>query len=424
MSPALLAVALAAVALQVGAAVSSLLLAPLLARRGWACARRRGPGEVEFVITTKATEGVMGVLREVIERVRRGFPGYTIWVVADHDSPGLGELRLWRWELGFNLVVVPRDYRRGRYKSRAIQYFIDNYVDEDKWYVFLDDDSYPLDDRFLCELRDDVPVYNGHIYPRRGRSLLAWLADGSRYYNSITRQRLALGLLHKPVYGLHGELLIVKGWVLKRVPMASDSLAEDSLYAARLIRAGIPVGMVSTRVSILSPHSVVDFWRQRARWNLGALRDMARGLYPPSMMAGKGVDITLWLLAPLSPLFWGILAASLHGHPHGLEALALAGTGLYALFVANHGLVAARELGPLRGLLLVGLSIPALTLLYYLSPVYATLKAGELGRRFVIIEKSPRHQRPIEPPRESPILEASAAPPPTGVAGLRRGLQG
>jgi egghead protein (zeste-white 4 protein) len=390
----LLALALGVVLMQLAASISALtaaLLSSKISRKAsgsGGCGRRLSPREIEFVIVTKGTPSVLGVLREVIVRTKRLLPGYTLWVVTDHDSPGLETLRLWRWELGFNLVVVPPEYGRGRYKSRAIQYFINRHVDPRKWYVFLDDDSYPLDDRFLCELRDEVPVYNGYIYPRRGRSILAWVADGSRYYHSLTRQRLALNVFHKPVYGLHGELLIVKGWVLKRIPMASDSLAEDALYAARLIRAGIPVGMVSTRVSILSPHSVRDFWRQRARWNLGALRDMVRGLYPLSMVAGKGVDIILWLIAPLSPLAWAYVASKLHGGAHGFTVLTVLGLSLYAAFIASHGIVAIRELGAARGALLVAILLPFVTLAYYASPIYAILKSPELTRRFVLIEKS------------------------------------
>jgi len=387
----LLALALGIVCMQLAASLSALATALLSARSPGegACRRRLSPREVEIVIVTKGTPDVLGVLREVIVRTKRLLAGYTLWVVTDHDSPGLETLRFWQWELDFRLVVVPPNYGRGRYKSRAIQYFIDTRVDPGKWYVFLDDDSYPLDDRFLCELRDEVPVYNGYIYPRRGRSVLAWVADGSRYYHSLTRQRLALKVFRKPIYGLHGELLIVKGWVLKRIPMASDSLAEDALYAARLIRAGIPAGMVSTMVSILSPHNVRDFWRQRARWNLGALRDMIRGLYPPSMIAGKGVDVALWLTAPLSPLAWAYVVSKLHGNAHALMALSILGLGLYATFIASHGLVAIRELGIVRGVLLLAALLPFVTLAYYVSPIYAILKSPELTRGFVLIEKSP-----------------------------------
>ncbi|MEB3852149.1 MAG: glycosyltransferase family 2 protein [Desulfurococcales archaeon] len=397
------------VLVQVGAALAPMLLAVIPSARP-PCGRRRGPGEVEFVVVTRALPGVMPALREVLERVSRGFPGYTLWVVTDDDSPGLPVLVEWKRGLGFRLVVVPSWYRRGRFKSRAIQYFIDYYVDEGKWYVFLDDDSYPLDDRFLCELDDSVPVYNGVIYPRRGRSLIAWLVDGSRYFHSISRQRLALQLLHKPVYGLHGELLIAKGWVLRRVPMASDSLVEDTLYAARLIRAGIPVGMVSTRVSILSPNSVVDLWRQRARWQLGVLRDMLRGLYPASLAAARGFDVFLWLLAPASPILWTYLAyliagSAVHLPAHLMAALVLVA---YSAALVNHGLLAMETLGVARGAALAAAGIYPVLLVYYGSPIYALANARSILSRFVIIDKA-SHQ-PREAPRAPPAPEAPGIP--------------
>jgi len=426
----LLLIALGLVGLQVWSALSTLALSPL-ARVGGGCrGPRRGPGEVEFVVVTKAVPGVMDALREVLESLSRRFPGYRVWVVTDHDSPCLETLSLWRAELGFSLVVVPRAYGRGRYKSRAIQYFIDYYVDEDKWYVFLDDDSYPLDDGFLCEVSDDVPVYNGHIYPRRGASLLAWLVDGTRYYHSLTRQRLALGILHKPIYGLHGELLIARGWVLKRIPFASDSIVEDTLYAARLIRAGIPVGMVSTRVSILSPNSVVDLWRQRARWQLGVLRDMVRGLYPLPLAVARGADLALWLAAPISPLVWAYVISGLKAHPHSIRLLAALGLALYASFAASHGLVAAREEGPLRGLAKALLAAPILTLVHYLSPIYAAFNARRILGGFTIIDKSrapprlaPWRLGPAGPASPVPaVVEVLAGPPQATPLALQRGL--
>jgi egghead protein (zeste-white 4 protein) len=382
-----LALTLGFIAFQAAMALSPLILA-LLPRRDACRGPKRGPDEVEFVVVTKALRGVLPTLREVLERLRDGFPGYKVWVVTDDDSPGLEELVSWKRILGFHLVVVPSSYRRGKFKSRAIQYFIDYYVDPRKWYVFLDDDSYPLDDKFLCQLDPSVPVYNGIIYPRRGRSLLAWLADGSRFFHSISRQRFALGILHKPVYGLHGELLIVRGDVLRRVPMASDSIVEDTLYAARLIRAGIPAGMVSTRVSILSPNSIRDFWRQRARWQLGILRDIVRGLYPPSLALTRAADILVWLLAPASPLLWAYIGLHLSGGGHLMRALGILALLLYFTIAVNHGQVAARELGPLRGLALSLTGLYPLMIIYYASPVYAILRAPSILSRFVIIDKS------------------------------------
>ena len=407
-----LAAALAFIAFQSAMALSPIALA-LLPRERRCRGPRLGPGEVEFVVVTRALESVLPTLREVIERVRSGFPGYTIWVVTDDDSPGLDELVEWRRSLGFRLVVVPSTYRRGRFKSRAIQYFIDYYVDRGKWYVFLDDDSYPLDDRFLCELDPSIPVYNGVIYPRRGRSLLAWLADGSRFFHSITRQRLALGVLHKPIYGLHGELLIARGEVLKRVPIASDSIVEDTLYAARLIRAGIPAGMVSTRVSILSPNSIRDFWRQRARWQLGVLRDMLRGLYPPSLALARGSDVLIWLLAPLSPAIWVYAGVHLIAHGHlSVQALGALALLLYASVIIHHGQVAVRELGPLRGLALTLAGLYPLMLAYYGSPIYAVANARSILSRFVIIDKSSHATKPGRPEREAPIPPAPPRPAP------------
>ena len=382
-------IAVLALLLAVGATALSTLAAPLaslLARpaHGGRCVR---PGRVDFVIVTKASNSVLDVLDETISRVREMFPQHRLWIVTDEGADGIRYLRgLEEYSAGLvRLIVVPSSYDKGRYKARAINYFIENYVEDNVWYVFLDDDSYPLDGRFLCELDPSrALVYQGIIAPRRGRSLLAWLADASRYYHDAFRNRLALGLLGKPVYGLHGELLVVRGSVLKDIGFETDSLAEDTWFAGQLIKRGVRVRQVSSRVSILSPNSIVDMWRQRARWNLGVLRDILKGRYPASLTLARGVDALVWLVSPFMPLVF-YLAVRNPLMEVGLLARALGALLLLAGIVSNT--IYPTTVMGLRGALLALAALPGVMAAMMLAPLYALPRLHVFLSNFVIIDK-------------------------------------
>lgn len=281
-------------------------------------------------------------------------------------------------------------------------------MDPDKWYVFLDDDSYPLDDEFLYTLDPSIPVYNGRIYPRRGRSLIAWIADSSRYFHAITRARAALEGLRKPLYGLNGELLIVRGWVLREVGLATDSIVEDSHFAAKLIARGIPAGQVPSRVSILSPNSIVDLWRQRARWNLGVLADIVRMRYPPLLALYRGADALAWLLLPAGPAAWLIVTHwALNTGVHLSLAVALLGLAVIGASAVSTVLVPYKEEG-LYGALRALVLLPVMMITYLLGTVYAILKADEILSTFIVIDKggglgaSGARERPAVDPRLNP----------------------
>ncbi len=391
--------------------VNTVSLSFLLKRRGRNRGRRVGPEELEFVIVSKASRNVIETLLETLRRVREAFPEYRVWVVVDHGSYGVPLLREFSRETGLELVIVPPWYDKGRFKARAISYFIDNFVDRDKWYVFLDDDSYPLDDRFLYEIRDDIPVYNGILVPRRGKGLLPWLADSVRYYSDVSRTRFALETLRKPIYGLHGELLIVKGWVLREVGFNTDSITEDSWFAARLVERGIPVGQVSTRVSVQSPHTIGDFMAQRARWFLGRLRDFLRLEYPGIMMAAHALELALMLLFPAVHIIVFLKVA------YGIEfrgALAFIETwiryaGLPLLLAAYTLYHVVERRNPLMAVVTVFL-LPLITLIEAHTVTYTFANFKKIYNNFIIINKDLGHQllakkdekKPVEQPLEVP----------------------
>lgn len=197
-------------------------------------------------------------------------------------------------------IVVPPEEDGSKY--RAIKWFVEKYARSDFWYIFLDDDSYPLDDNFLS----DIAYYgakgyvagNGVLVPRPGRSKLAYALDWIRYFEDVTRYRLALEILRRPIFGMHGELLIVRGDVLKEIwPKMGESLAEDFKFAMELLKRGYKTFQTSTRVSIKSPNSIKDFIRQRARWSNSLREAAAYGNIPVLLYTAS--SIIFWATAPL-----------------------------------------------------------------------------------------------------------------------------
>jgi len=267
------------------------------------------------VVVAVGTEKVLPALRETVAQLQRLGLKYVVVSSRPLDMP--------------NVLVVPRDQDGTKY--RAVRWFVLNHTRPDTWYIFLDDDSYPLDAKFL----QDIAYYgargyvagNGVIVPRPGRSALAYALDWIRHFDDVTRFRFALEVLRRPIFGMHGELLIIRGDALREIwPTMGDTVTEDFRLAMELLRRGYKTFQSRTRVSTKSPNSLRDFVRQRARW-ANALRDAARYRNP---------------IPPLSAALATFLAAaSLIAVFHG-PSLAIAVAAVYA-FVYTYGSLKARR---------------------------------------------------------------------------------
>jgi len=225
---------------------------------------------VEFVIPTVANEKTLNSLFEVLDNLRK-FKGYKIWVVVDEGN----EIDL---KGKASLVVVPNSYKGKKCKGRALEYFRENYVKENKWYVFLDDDSYPEDDSFLYEInyyeKKGYVAANGILKPREGKSKISFILDHVRYWDDLFIFKLTTGLFKSPIAGFHGELLIIKGSVLKKIPFPTNSLVEDFVFSQKIVKNKLKTWQSKTIVSIKSPNSIKDLWKQRARWIKGIMLEL------------------------------------------------------------------------------------------------------------------------------------------------------
>ena len=129
-------------------------------------AKRRQPvdaPEVDNYLVVVVTVGdwrVLPALRETVSQLER--LGLRYVVVSSRPLP----MR--------NVLVVPPEEDGTKYK--AVRWFVKNFARDDLWYVFLDDDSYPLDRQFLKDIAHygarGYVAGNGILVPRPGRSKL------------------------------------------------------------------------------------------------------------------------------------------------------------------------------------------------------------------------------------------------------------
>lgn len=295
---------------------------------------QKGVEKVEnltIVLVTIASEEVRDALYESIEHNRELLSEYEFYVLIDEGADLQPELE----EMDVDLAVVPDLFESNAIaKGRAMQYFVEHYVAEDRWYAFIDDDNLIQGREFLYEIpkqeADGRLVMNSILIPRRGGSTIAFAIDHMRTLFDFTFFRTCTGLLGRPYAGLHGELLCARGDVLKTVGFDKESIVEDFVFADELIQRDIPTWQSQTATSILSPHTLDDYFTQRARWFTGKLEWLPR--CSPGTIFVTGLIQGVWLIG----IFGGWIVAAiwfLFGPPLEIVYLtpAISATAIYTL---------------------------------------------------------------------------------------------
>jgi cellulose synthase/poly-beta-1,6-N-acetylglucosamine synthase-like glycosyltransferase len=229
---------------------------------------------IEIIIVSVASSKVRRSLFETIENIRN--LNVKFHVLVDEGSEMVQEL-----EAAVNLIIVPETYKRYLIaKGRAINYFIENHTQNGFWYGFVDDDNLILDTNFLYE----IPYYDEHGYVamnpvlvmRKGKNTLSYIMDSIRLFDDLTVYRFFTGLLGKPLVGLHGELLCVKGEILKEIGYDYPTITEDFRFSVELIKRNYKTWQSRTKVSLKSPNSLHDLMRQRGRWFKGIATELKK----------------------------------------------------------------------------------------------------------------------------------------------------
>jgi egghead protein (zeste-white 4 protein) len=266
---------------------------------------------VEFIVVSIASSSVKNSLYEVIEHLKSF--DRKINILTDEGAELITNLKQDFPHCSF--VIVPKSFQCSAVaKGRAIEYFIRNIVNVHTWYAILDDDSYPLDDRFLYEIshREQLGYVaaNGLLYPRTGKNVYTYLLDHFRYLDDVTFFRVCQGTLHTPLCGFHGELLIIKGSTLLEVGFNRKSITEDFSFGIQIVKKKYKTWSSQTKVSIKSPNNFTDLIKQRARWYKGILLDLKAAPYKVKFVMGVHLFRSTFSFAGsfLFMIFWIVLA--------------------------------------------------------------------------------------------------------------------
>lgn len=295
---------------------------------------------VDFVVVTCARESVRNSLLETVRHLKNNFNQRVI-ILIDEGADMQQELIK---EFGSRHVFrTPENYRKDLVgKGRAMNYFIEKQVKKTRWYSFVDDDNLVMDDKFLYE----IPVYdklgyvatNPVLKARKGRSTATFIMDSLRYFDDITIFRFFTGLLKKPLMGLHGELLTVKGAVLLEIGYNFHSLTEDFRFATKLVKKGYKTWQSDTVVSIKSPNTIGDLLKQRGRWFKGILLDIPHA--PVLMQIVVGWRLLLWV----SGIFGSWAFFYLWQYFNIENGFLTLPAGIYYTYVYTHGVWSSRKL--------------------------------------------------------------------------------
>jgi egghead protein (zeste-white 4 protein) len=270
---------------------------------------------IEIVIVSIANSKVRNSLYETISNIEK--LNVKFHLLVDEGAELISELST------SNMIIVPKAYKPFLVaKGRAMNYFIENYVQGDKWYGFVDDDNLVLDTEFLYE----IPYYEQHGYVamnpllvmRKGKSNFTYIMDSIRLFDDLTVYRFFTGLLGRPFVGLHGELLCVKGETLKEIGYNYTTITEDFHFSTELIKRGYKTWQSNTRVSLKSPNNLHDLMQQRSRWFKGIVLELKNATAPMKIIVGTRVSFWAlgifgsWAFAFLWPL-WGPLLPAIPG---------------------------------------------------------------------------------------------------------------
>ena len=275
-----------------------------------------------------------------------------------------------------SIEIVPKGYRLDLIgKGRAMNYFIDTRVNADYWYVFVDDDNIIMDEKFLYE----IPYYeaegyvacNPRVVPRKGKSKFTYVMDFIRWFDDLTIFRFFTGLLGRPMLGMHGEALTIKGSILKKIGYANRTLTEDFRFAAELVTRKEKTWQSETVISLKSANNITDLCKQRGRWFKGIATDLE--FCPPLMKLLVSARLFIWVGGILGS--WALLPMWFFWHDSLMFYFIIGGAYPWIVFI--YGILKTKQ--PL----------------YYipLIPLYGILESisflfGLKQKKFVVIDKN------------------------------------
>ncbi len=288
---------------------------------GYVCMRggyQYEPGRFKRLVIQITTVGKEpDLVRETVAAIRAyelTMP-YEIWVVLE---PGHDEF----YPLADRVIPVPSWFRckavdkaRALEFSRLIRARLGWNTAETK-ILFVDDDTLPTrayvtkaygGDYDLCQ---GVTVVNRHYATRPWTHFLLSHLDNIRARNCTIYCSCTQGITGKPLF-VHGEGLCVTGLVEDVITWNHPIIASDDLvFGTNAAHAGFSWGYFHEYIQLVSPWSLMDYWKQRKRWTWGNFTAIRRrDILPLSVAIPKAVKYGMGVLSICASGVGGVLLA-------------------------------------------------------------------------------------------------------------------
>ncbi|ORY09813.1 glycosyl transferase family group 2-domain-containing protein [Clohesyomyces aquaticus] len=245
--------------------------------------------DINFLIVTKGsnTSAVQCTIESALASVKEseGFLtelGFNANIVMLLDE-GTGNEVVSSHGPGIKICIVPNDYdcpRGGRYKARALHYFVNNAeLHNDDWIFHLDEETALTTDtvRAVASFASQsccTQYFIGQcliFYNHRKfwKNSLITVADIARVVDDLGKLFWQNTVTHLPWWGVRGSSLLIKASAEKSIGWDTTNLVEDYWFAQQACEKQYKCGWVRGICREESPQSFRDFFRQRRRWYAG-----------------------------------------------------------------------------------------------------------------------------------------------------------
>ena len=211
-------------------------------------------------------------------------------------------------------IVVPAEYqtRKGtKYKARALQYCLEegvNQLSDADWIVHLDEETLLTESSVIgiinfahdgtAELGQGVITYARDV-------VVNWfttLADSIRVGIDYGQLRFTLSFLRYPLFSWKGSFVVVRAGVEREISFdfgPEGSIAEDTFFAMAAWKNGYKFSFIQGEMWERSTFTVMDYLRQRKRWNVGIMKAWLSSAIPARQKLGITFMIVGYFCLPL-----------------------------------------------------------------------------------------------------------------------------
>lgn len=208
-------------------------------------------------------------------------------------------------------VLVPESYKTQHgslFKARALQYCLDQPVNEDDWIVHLDEETLLTED-VVASIANFVVQRTYHfgqgVITYASNDVVNWittLSDSVRVGMDYGMVRFSLGIIHKPLFNWKGSFIVANVGAEKVVSFDHGpecSLAEDCCFAMSAIGHGYKFNYITGEMHEQSSFTISDFIKQRTRWVRGVSLAFRFSKAPWKCKIGIFVILANWFSMPV-----------------------------------------------------------------------------------------------------------------------------